>query len=423
LSLCLSVSPDLYLSLYLSLCLPQLIDEWPTSAQPTERYHSVIQATRCLSFFQKLTYMSVTALLPPISSPDRVAITKNSSESLIENNFAIPIWWTTLQATLKAILNKNISYESVEDPNADPSLPLGRYRSAGLVASLQISALQTLLSVYQSQFHAASSSSSPSSSSRQSLHFFSCPSIENGIIFGSLLSSAFKCLTRLSEFPVTIIRFTALRCASSYGELLSELKSQVPLQQMREVVQFCDQYQGTLNDLFQLWISLIHKDKLREHTELLRESITGMVRYASLEKCQSLQLLLHTKLKEEPSTQSERDSTLYFLTENRRREYTRGLLLCAQRNYLQTVQVIATAGDRTYVDLVKECGGQERDRVDVGQIDFFDRLWSPSDVEETETNIPCPTSAKTQVIANWISHLSGASRSPLNLGDFLDLQQ
>jgi hypothetical protein len=47
----------------------------------------------------------------------------------------------------------------------------------------------------------------------------------------------------------------------------------------------------------------------------------------------------------------------------RRREYTRGLLLCAQRNYFQTVQVIATAGDRTYVELAQECCCESWNRI------------------------------------------------------------
>jgi hypothetical protein len=352
---------------------------------------------------------------------------------LIENNFAIPIWWAVLQTSIRAILNKNIGYDSVEDPHADSSIPFGRYRSASLVASLQLSALHTLLSICQSQFL---------SSSHQSLHFFSCPSIENGIIFGSLFPFAFKCLSRLCEFPLLMIRFTAMRCVSSYGELFSSLRRQDSLQEMTEVRLFSQHSQETLNDtLMHLWLTMINKEKYRDDQELLREAITGIVRYGSLDSCHSLQLILHSKLNEDPppppppppTTRSadSSSSVIALLTEKRRREYTRGLLLCSQRNYFQTLQIIATTGGQTFVDLAQECGergGRGGEGGGGGEV-FFKHLWSPSELvaspSESNDEKTGSYSAMThaQVLSNWLSHLSGSSRSPLNLGGFLDIQQ
>ena len=41
----------------------------------------------------------------------------------------------------------------------------------------------------------------------------------------------------------------------------------------------------------------------------------------------------------------------------KKREYTRGLLLCNHRIYIQSLQVIASIADQTYKDISKECEG------------------------------------------------------------------
>ena len=291
------------------------------------------------------------------------------------------------------ILNKNIFSESAEDPRTP--IPRestqtqdisDRSRSAMLVASLQLSASKTLLSVFRSQL--------TSSSNFQSLHLFSCSSIENGIIFGSILSNSLSCLYRLFEFPDILIHSSAVRVVQLFGEFLSTLRRQNNFLLFKEIQLFVDEMTSQLEEIFRLWIQMIQKEKFGESVELLRDCLTSIVRYGTRETCQSLQFVLHTKLQDDKKNRKESsDSSPVEIEDHKRREFTRGLLLCAQRSYVESLQIIATsAGDATFVKIEKESGGSLGGLLSLS-------LHGEGSSQQSERD----------VISNWISHLSGIS--------------
>jgi hypothetical protein len=360
---------------------------------------------------------------------------------LIENNFAIPSWWSSLQAALRAILNKNLAYESAEDPRTP--LPLqssldttpsnsNSTRSAMLVASLQLSASQTLLAIYRSQLLSAFSATSPVP--YQSLHLFSCASIENGIIFGSLLSNSLQSLQRLftpsasaaTASAVSVdwsLQLSALRSVTMFGEFLSSLRRQENFLRFKEIQLFVSAMTSQLEEILQLWIHKIRSHRAAaDGLEFVRESVTAVVRYGTRETCQSLQLMLHTKLREEtlPSSsassvagkgKSQQDS------EAMRREFTRGLLLCAQRSYGETLQVIATAsaplssapedtaglGAGTFLKIAEESGGSLNGLL---SLSLSESQPHNHQQQEQEKDREKAREKEQKVVADWISHLA-----------------
>jgi hypothetical protein len=262
-----------------------------------------------------------------------------------------------------------------------------------LVASLQLSASQTLLSIYRSQLI-----SSPSSSF-QSLHLFSCPSIENGIIFGSLLSNSLKSIQRLFEFPTTdsMIRLSAVRSVVRFGEFLATLRRQDFFLHYKEIQLFEKAMTSQLEEIFQLWIQMIDEGRVVSLSlELMRDCLTAMVRYGTRETSQTLQLMLHTKLLLPPSGHGDDGGDPVEVLGSQRREFTRGLVLCAQRSYVETLQVIATAAqETTFLKLAEESGGGS-----------LSGLLSLSQHPADEENQP---GIESEVISDWISHLVGVA--------------
>jgi hypothetical protein len=68
-----------------------------------------------------------------------------------------PPWWPRTRSSLRSILNKILSFESEEDSVIDSEIPLGQYRSAGLLASLQIESIHFLLHLSSAQLNQFSS--------------------------------------------------------------------------------------------------------------------------------------------------------------------------------------------------------------------------------------------------------------------------
>lgn len=213
----------------------------------------------------------------------RVSITKNSKESLIENNFAIPVWWTNLLTTIKLILNKNISYESIENNQIDNSVSTTNNRSASLIASLQLSTIKTLSIIYKNQLL---------SSSYQSLHLFTCSSIENGIILGAALVNAMKSLIRMIEFSDLSIKLSTTKYINYFGELYVLLAHKEDNKGNQEIQLFCNILSENLDEIFQTIIQMIQKDKLKDTPDILREYLNSIIRYCSVERCQVLQVSL-----------------------------------------------------------------------------------------------------------------------------------
>lgn len=265
-------------------------------------------------------------------------------------------------------------------------------RCANLVVSLQIGALQTLLAIFKNQFQ--------SSVPYQSLHYFSCPTIENGIIFGSLLPHAFGCFSHILEQTEPNLLQAGVTCLSEYGELLSFLRNQEVFRLHKEVLQFQDQFAVLLEKLSLQMVESIQQEKLRDSPDIIREYLICLIQYGNMDVCHSIQVLLHSKLRDEPSAKV--GSEFHFTTENRRREYTRGLLLCAQRTYVQSLQLIATTSDATFVDFTRNWNGCTPQLLSLPELP------------------PHSTVPNSSIVANWISHLNS---SPKTIEHLLNFQQ
>ena len=95
----------------------------------------------------------------------------------------------------------------------------------------------------------------------------------------------------------------------------------------------------------------------------------------------------------------------------KKREYTRGLLLCNHRIYIQSLQVIASIADQTYKDISKECEGSLS----------FNNLWCLPEKSDESNDCNFQSISESTLITDWTSHLS-TKHPNLNITKFLDLQ-
>jgi hypothetical protein len=152
------------------------------------------------------------------------------------------------------MLNFTVTFESEEDPSASTDTPLGPFRSAALVAALQIAAASTLAKIFQNQIIASSDVDGRLSE---------CACVENGVAMAGLLGTAVKSLLRLIEHKDRHIKIAALKCIVMFPRLLVDIQRCRGVDQS-ELAAFCGALSGGVNEIITVMLSMLHRDRIAD---------------------------------------------------------------------------------------------------------------------------------------------------------------
>jgi hypothetical protein len=217
----------------------ELWPEWTRHAQRTKSIHLISQCLRFLGTYLKLWSADPPPLLPFSLTSIRLA----------RHISLFPPWWHRTRSSLRSILNKILSFESEEDTAIDPEIPLGQYRSAGLLASVQIESIRFLLHLSSSQFDQfASNLASLGSSSITPTRSNSATSLltqsEDTSSVNNLLLSEKNPSTLIYFFPLLL---TTLKCLTRLLEHKDKHIHSVAFKILPKIIRFRTQIQKHLN--------------------------------------------------------------------------------------------------------------------------------------------------------------------------------
>ena len=150
-----------------------------------------------------------------------------------QSRYVMPVWWVCFSTTLSAILKKDINFEVDQVQRESTILDEERSwcRSASLLASLQVSVITALASIYTSQLN--------NTETPPALLHFEC--IEHGIIFGSLVTSVNCCLSKMLHYNDVHIQFAAAKAFHTFACTVIPLdQSSSHLRVRPENISFCD---------------------------------------------------------------------------------------------------------------------------------------------------------------------------------------
>jgi hypothetical protein len=197
----------------------------------------------------------------------------------------VPSWWVNLQDVLREVLTKEVTFESEEDPSASTDTPLGPFRSAALVAALQIAAASTLATIFQNQIVSRSTTNAMSSSS-----------VDRGIVFGSLLPVAVKCVGRLVVHVNSNIKASAVKCAAMvFTDILSHTidrhanahAGEEPMSE--DVSGFSGRVVGAVDALLHVIVKQIQSDSISD-IDVFRVAVDAVVAHCSPQMASTVQV-------------------------------------------------------------------------------------------------------------------------------------
>jgi hypothetical protein len=287
-----------------------------------------------------------------------------------QDKFVVPLWWVSVSTTLTTIFKANITFERDQMQLESTIVDEERiwHRSASLLAALQVSALEALTSIYKYQLN--------STKNCQDLLNFDC--IENGIIFGSLVGSASSCISMMLQYDDGHIQFAAAKAFHQFASTIIPLEESDPnLRTRPENISFCNTICTHVDVMIEEVFEVLKKEKETKicFIDLLtiRLMLDVLVTFSNNSIGPQIQIYLMQALQGSPGSQDKtsQDKTSQDKSgasgdglleggeyaDRRREEYVRALLRYSERNYVQSLQLIAHTAPSSYNNVVEACSG------------------------------------------------------------------
>ena len=329
--------------------------------------------------------------------------------------YAVPRWWLTFSAVLSSILKKDIAFELDQVQRESTILDEERvwHRSASLLASLQMSVIDTLVSIYKFQLN--------SSPCHPNILNFDC--IENGIIFGALVPSITCCLTQMLRYGDEHIKFAGVKALRQFASLTIPMdnNSLRSLRSSEAKSRFCDtitvQLDGSILVLFDI---LKHDGIVFFDLQTLSLVLDTMVIFSNNALAAQIQVYLVQILKDWEEDEMQESVKITHgkkgYNEMRQDEYVRALLCFNDRNYAQSLQMIASVAPRNYNDIVNSCQGNTSflhrtplHHSDLSHVVIKQEQRTPSDdgrnLEEVDESFPNSSCHVPQMWTAWQRHI------------------
>jgi hypothetical protein len=203
-----------------------------------------------------------------------------------------------------------IPYESEEDLKADPDVPLGRYRSAGMMAAFQIEAICFLLDLTITQCSSSTHASAPTlpvdrtystASMATTIQSYDHSNVEDHylswILTFPLVTFLIKCVDRLVDHNDSHIRYASLTVLRKILSLSSFLKKFLINTSHQDWGQFDSIFNQTLEvNLLSPLLTLIQSFEKIPETESMRLIIDFVIGVCSNELLKKTQVSLNPRI-------------------------------------------------------------------------------------------------------------------------------
>ena len=275
-----------------------------------------------------------------------------------KSRYTIPGWWLSLNATLSAVIKKDISFECDQIQRESTVLDKHRtwHRSASLLASLQVGAIHSLSFIYKNQLN--------SPESNQACLNHEC--VENGIVFGSLVNSLSNCLLKLLQYEDEHVKYAAVKALYDFSSsVIPQRNGEPSLRLVSHKRVFCNvlstSVDSIISEVFDIFLEEKDDAPWCHDLQTCRTILEVLVTFSSTNIASRIQVYLMNKLREDEDAvtgaipKKERAGGGYI--HRRREEFVRALILFNERNFIQSLQMIATAARESYNNVVSSCGG------------------------------------------------------------------